>query len=123
MDGFILEEEDLFAKIIDPNRKDLTSKFMQLAEDFLTSKRDPQNNPTVNSCLVRIPGTINSKCAQLTRQLVNREKQGKLIARTNGAVTMINESNYGVIKIWLPHLQRRCNSLWQGLFISRLRLS
>jgi hypothetical protein len=38
---------------------------MQFAEDFLTNKRgDPQHNPTVNSCLVRIPGTINSKCGQ-----------------------------------------------------------
>ena len=39
---------------------------------------------------------LRSRCAQLTRHLVNREEQGKLIviARTNGAVTMINESNY-----------------------------
>jgi Primase X len=63
MDGFILEETDLFAKFIDLNGKDLTSKFMQFAEDFLTNKKgDPQHNPSINSCLVRIPGTINSKC-------------------------------------------------------------
>jgi hypothetical protein len=69
MDGFILEEEDLFAKFIDPNGKDLTSKFMQFAEfaeDFLTNKKgDPQHNPSINSCLVRIPGTINSKCGHV----------------------------------------------------------
>ena len=35
----------------------------------------------------------------MPRQLVNREEQGKLIARTNGAVTMINESNYSVRSI------------------------
>jgi hypothetical protein len=66
MDGFILEETDLFAKFIDLNGKDLTSKFMQFAEDFLTNKKgDPQHRPSINSCLVRIPGTINSKCGQV----------------------------------------------------------
>jgi Primase X len=65
MDGFVLEEEEIFARFADPAGKDLTSRFMQFAEDFLTNKRgDPQHNPTVNSCLVRIPGTINSKCGQ-----------------------------------------------------------
>ena len=55
--GFILEEEEVFAKFIDPNGKDLTSKFMQFAEDFLTNKKgDPQHNQTINSRLVRIPG-------------------------------------------------------------------
>jgi non-catalytic primase subunit PriX-like protein len=65
MTGFILEEEDRFARLADPNGKDLTSKFMQFAEEFLTNKKgDPQHNPSVNSCLVRVLGTINSKCAQ-----------------------------------------------------------
>ena len=70
VDGFILEEEEIFAKFIDPNGKDLTSKFMQFAEDFLTNKRgDPQHRPSINSCLVRIPGTINSKCGHVVRIL------------------------------------------------------
>jgi len=30
----------------------------------------------------------------MPRQLVNLEEQGKLIAKTNGAILMINESNY-----------------------------
>jgi hypothetical protein len=68
MQGFILEEEDVFAKFIDPNGKDLTSKFMQFAEDILTNKKgDPQHHPTINSCLVRIPGTINTKCGQVVK--------------------------------------------------------
>jgi hypothetical protein len=63
--GFILEETDIFAKFIDPTGKDLTTKFMQFAEDFLTNKKgDRQHRPSINSCLVRIPGTINSKCGQ-----------------------------------------------------------
>ena len=65
MDGFVLEEEDRFARLREPQGKDLTSKFMQFAEEFLANKKgDPQHNPTVSSCLVRVPGTLNSKCAQ-----------------------------------------------------------
>ena len=52
MDGFILEEEERFARLREPDGKDLTSKFIQFAEEFLTNKKgDPQHNPTVNSCL------------------------------------------------------------------------
>ena len=55
-------------KFIDPNGKDLTSKFMQFAEDFLTNKKgDPQHRPTIHSCLVRILGTINSKWGQTVK--------------------------------------------------------
>ena len=65
LEGFVLEEIDIFAEFVAPNGKDLTSKFIEFAEDFLTNKKgDPQHNPTVNSCLVRIPGPINSKCKE-----------------------------------------------------------
>ena len=65
LEGFVLEEVDIFAEFVPPNGKDLTSKFMEFSEDFLTSRReDPPHNPTVNSCLVRVPGTINSKCKE-----------------------------------------------------------
>lgn len=44
---------------------------MQFAEDFLTNKkRDPQHHPTINSCLIRIPGSINSKCGHV--QIIRR---------------------------------------------------
>jgi hypothetical protein len=66
--GFILEQEEIFAKFIDPNGKDLTTKLMQFAEEFLTNKKgDRQHRPSINSCLVRIPGTINSKCGQAVK--------------------------------------------------------
>jgi hypothetical protein len=68
MTGFILEEEQIFAKFIDPTGKDLTTKFMQFAEEFLTNKKgDPHHRPSINSCLVRIPRTINSKCGQIVK--------------------------------------------------------
>lgn len=63
--GFILEEEEVFANFIDPTGKDLITKFIQFAEEFLTNKKgDRQYRPSINSFLVRIPRTINSKCAQ-----------------------------------------------------------
>ena len=38
---------------------------MKFAEYYFTDgKSDPQHNPTVNSCLMRIPGTLNSKCGR-----------------------------------------------------------
>ena len=81
MDGFILEEEVRFARLRESDGKDLTSKFMQFSEEFLTNKKgDPQHNPSVNSCLVRIPGTINSKCAQ----------EVKIIQRWDGQRPAIN---------------------------------
>ena len=63
--GFILEEIDRFACYKDPSKKDLTSRFMQFAEDYFTDKKsDPQHIPSVRSCHIRIPGTINSKYNQ-----------------------------------------------------------
>jgi hypothetical protein len=37
--GFILEEIDRFASFIDPYKKDLTSRFMQLLKSFLLTKK------------------------------------------------------------------------------------
>jgi hypothetical protein len=66
--GFVLEEIDRFACFKDPSKKDLTSRFMQFAEDFFTDKKsDSQHRPSVKSCLIRIPGTINSKYNQEVR--------------------------------------------------------
>ena len=43
---------------------------------------------------------LSSRCARqllkMPRQFVNREELGRLIAQTSGAISMINESNYGV---------------------------
>jgi hypothetical protein len=51
--GFIIEQEEVFAKFIDRNGKDLTTKLMQFAENFLTNKKgDRQHGPSINSCLV-----------------------------------------------------------------------
>jgi hypothetical protein len=49
-----------------------TSISQLLQNDFLTNKKgDPQSHSTVNLCLVRIPGSINSKCGQVV-QIIHR---------------------------------------------------
>lgn len=43
-------------------RNDLTTEFIRFAAKYLTEgKGDPKHNPSIYSCLVRIPETINSK--------------------------------------------------------------
>jgi hypothetical protein len=61
--GFILEEYETFYEFTRYFDKDLTSMFIQFAEEYFTNyTADRLHNPTVKSCLVRIPGSINSKC-------------------------------------------------------------
>jgi hypothetical protein len=40
MEGFILEEEERFARFVDLVGKDPTSRYMQFTEYFLTNKRE-----------------------------------------------------------------------------------
>jgi hypothetical protein len=61
--GFILEEYETFYEFTKYVDKDLTSMFIQFAEEYFTDyTADRLHNPTVKSCLVRIPGSVNSKC-------------------------------------------------------------
>jgi hypothetical protein len=61
--GFVLEEYETFYEFTKYFDKDLTSMFIQFAEEYFTQyAADCLHNPTVKSCLVRIPGSLNSKC-------------------------------------------------------------
>jgi Primase X len=61
--GYILEEYETFYKFTKYFDKDLTSLFIQFAEEHFTDYAvDRLHNPTVKSCLIRIPGSLNSKC-------------------------------------------------------------
>jgi hypothetical protein len=61
--GFILEEYETFYEFTKHLDKDLTSLCIQFAEEFFTDyTADRLHNPTVKSCLLRIPGSLNSKC-------------------------------------------------------------
>ncbi len=63
VDGFILEEYETFYEFTKHLDKDLTSMFIQFAEEYFTDyTADSLHTPTVKSCLLRIPGSLNSKC-------------------------------------------------------------
>ena len=68
--GINLEYEEIFTKLTDqPSRK-----FMQFAEEFLSNgKSDRTHNKTVslNNCMLRIPGSLNSKNGQRVQLLNN----------------------------------------------------
>jgi hypothetical protein len=65
--GLILEEESVFAEFISKYQS-LTTKFMRFAEQYFTgNKQDPNHKPSINNCLLRIPGTYNSKNGQQVR--------------------------------------------------------
>ena len=61
--GFILEEYETFYELTKYVDKDLTSMFIQFAEEYFTDyAADRLPNPTVKSCLVRIPGSVRRGC-------------------------------------------------------------
>ena len=68
--GLVLEEESVFAEFNQTghDQPDLTTKFMRFAEQYFTNgKQDPNHKPSVNNCLLRVPGTYNSKDGQQVR--------------------------------------------------------
>lgn len=59
IDAVILEEFTQFQEFQNPSLK-----FLRFAENKLTSGRsDPSHNPSFKSCMIRIPGSFNSKCS------------------------------------------------------------
>jgi len=81
MDSFWKKRRNGLQYLTGPAGEDLTSRFMQFAEDYLTNKKgNPQHNPTVNSCLVRIPGTFDSKCGQTVRLCNDGMSEGRRYA-------------------------------------------
>jgi hypothetical protein len=60
IEAFVLEEEEVFSS----NEFDQPSKaFLRFAEQYLSNnKSDPSHNPSFKSCMIRIPGSFNSKC-------------------------------------------------------------
>jgi hypothetical protein len=79
--GFILEEYETFYEFTKYLDKDLTSMFIQFAEEYLTDyTADRLHNPTVKSCLLRIPGSLNSKCIPYKDQ----DAEVKIVQRWDG---------------------------------------
>jgi hypothetical protein len=53
----VLEQESIFSTFVDPS----TEFIRYAAQKWTNGKNDPSNHPSVNSCLLRVPGSINSK--------------------------------------------------------------
>ncbi|HEY6884231.1 MAG TPA: hypothetical protein VI278_09365, partial [Nitrososphaeraceae archaeon] len=61
--GPVLEEYETFYELTKHLDKDLTSMFIQFAEEYFTDyTADRLHKPTVKSCLLRVPGSLNTKC-------------------------------------------------------------
>ena len=55
--AFVLEEEEVFAKFEQPSKR-----FLRFAARHLSNRKsDLNNNPSLKSCMIRIPGSCNSK--------------------------------------------------------------
>jgi hypothetical protein len=64
--------------------KQLSREFMLFARMFLSEyKADPKNNPSFESCLLRVPYTLNSKCLKIG--MSERESQVIPLPRLIGA--------------------------------------
>jgi hypothetical protein len=63
LDGIVFENEQAFYDFLPYlDGKDLTTEFMRFTEKFFSDgKADPKHHPSINNCLLRVPGTINSK--------------------------------------------------------------
>jgi hypothetical protein len=73
----VLEQEEIFTKLHSESSK----AFLRFAAQFLSdNKSDPMHNPSLRSCMIRISGSINSKCG----------KQVEIIQKWNGLRPAIN---------------------------------
>ncbi len=83
IEAFVLEEEEVFSS----NEFDQPSKaFLRFAEQYLSNnKSDPLHNPSFKSCMIRIPGSFNSKCV-----LKGEDPEVSIIQRWDGHRPKIN---------------------------------
>jgi non-catalytic primase subunit PriX-like protein len=91
----LLEDIDIFSQFKDPTgiKKDLTTRLMRHIEALFTgNKQDPDHRPSINSCLVRVPHTFNSKCIDLRTGtcISNKDPEVKIIQRWDGQRAPIN---------------------------------
>lgn len=83
INSFILEQEEVFSRFAQPSRK-----FLQFAEQYLSNdKSDSAHNTTVSlrNCMVKIPGSRNSKYLDQ-----GKESEVKIIQKWDGNRAKIN---------------------------------
>lgn len=65
------------------------NRFLRFEKDYLSSgSADRANYPSLKSCLVRVPGSLNSKC--LAKGLGNEDSKVKILQSWNGQRPPIN---------------------------------
>ncbi|MFL6471625.1 MAG: DNA primase noncatalytic subunit PriX [Nitrososphaeraceae archaeon] len=102
--GFILEEYETFYEFTKYVDKDLTSMFIQFAEEYFTDyAADRLHNPTVKSCQVRIPASLNSKCI-----IKEQNTEVKIIQKWDGNRPFI-QPLLRHFRIWL--IQKRIDDI------------
>ena len=85
--AIILEQESKFAQFDQPSQT-----FLKFAAQFLSNhKSDIDNNPAFKSCLLRIPGSYNSKYIEQNREV-------KIIQRWDGFRPKANPLYYWLIR-------------------------
>jgi len=80
--AFILESENVFAEFEKPSMK-----FLGFVEQSLTNnKADPchSNNLSFKNCMLRIPGSHNSKCVQRNNNVADSTTEVKIIQKWDG---------------------------------------
>ncbi len=86
--AFILELESVFAEYEYPS-----TKFLRFAEQFLSNeKADPchSNNLSFKNCMLRIPGSHNSKCVERNNNISGATTEVKIIQMWDGNRPAIN---------------------------------
>jgi hypothetical protein len=105
--GIILEETETFYEFTKHLDNDLTSGFILFAEEYLIENTaDRLHHPTVKSCLLRIPGSLNSKCISNE----NKDPQVKIIQKWDGKRPSI-QTLLRHFRRWL--IQKRINDIAQ----------
>ena len=81
IEAFVLEEEEALSDFDQPSKA-----FLRFAEQCLSNnKSDPSHNPSFKSCMIRIPGSFNSKCI-----LEGKDPEVRIIQTWDGYRPKIN---------------------------------
>ena len=94
--GLIFEQEEIFSKFDHPSKA-----FLRFAEQRLTNnKSDSSHNASFKSCLIRIPGSYNSKCVGKNNGIADSSTQVQVIQKWDGYRPEINPLLYQFY-IWI----------------------
>jgi hypothetical protein len=86
IDAIVLEQFDIFSEFDNPSRT-----FLKFAEQYFSNGRsDPSHTPTFKSCMIRIPGSHNSKRISENEGQMDSSTEIKIIQEWDGFRPKIN---------------------------------